>query len=165
MTAWVIRGGRYAEREDEALDNGFLNIGFGIMKSLEEVQAQEDVVNCLELSGNETPQQVASRISQVWAFKDSIKTGDTVAMPRKGQSVVAVGKVVGEYTYRPEQPAFSHARPVEWINQAVPKNLLPQNLQASLNNLRTIYRPSPPRRRRATPGSRQRRTSRSCGQG
>ena len=123
MAAWVIRGGRYAEREDEALENGFLTIGFGIIKSLDNVQTPDEVAGCLDLSGNETNQQLASRVSQVWAFKDGIKMGDTVAMPRKGQSVLAVGRITGEYTYRPEQPEFSHARAVEWINQEVPYSL------------------------------------------
>ena len=143
MTAWIIRGGRYAEREDEALENGFLTIGFGIIKSLDNVQTPDEVAGCLDLLGNETNQQLASKVSQVWAFKDGINTGDTVAMPRKGQSVLAVGRITGEYTYRPEQPEFSHARPVEWINPAVPKSLLPQDLQASMNGHRTIFQPSP----------------------
>ena len=143
MTAWIIRGGRYGEREEEALENGFLTIGFGIIKSLHNLQTQEEVVGCLDLSGNETNPQLASRVSQVWAFKDGIKTGDTVAMPRKGQSVVAVGRTTGEYTYRPEASEFSHARAVEWINKDVPKRLLPLDLQGSMNGLKTIYRPSP----------------------
>ena len=144
MAAWIIRGGRYGEREEEALENGFLTIGFGIMKSLDNVKTQDEIEDCLDLSGNETPRQVAIRVSQVWAFKDVIQTGDTVAMPRKGQSTIAVGKIAGEYTCRPEHPEFNHARAVTWINQAVPKGLLPQDLQASMNGLKTIYRPSPP---------------------
>ena len=143
MTAWVIRGGRFAEREDEALENGFLTIGFGIIKSLDNVETPDGVAGCLDLSGNETNQQLAIRVSQVWAFKDGIKTGDTVAMPRKGQSVLAVGRITGEYTYRPEPSEFSHARAVEWINKDVPKRLLPLDLQGSMNGLKTIYRPSP----------------------
>ena len=143
MTAWIIRGGRYGEREEEALNNGFLTIGFGILKSLGNVQTPDDVAGCLDLSGNETTPQLASRVSQVWAFKDAIQTGDTVAMPRKGQSIIAVGKIAGQYTYRQDQPDFSHARSVVWINQEVPKGLLPQDLQGSMNGLRTIYRPSP----------------------
>ena len=75
MAAWVIRGGRYAEREDEALENGFLTISFGIIKSLDNVQTPDEVAGCLDLSGNETNQQLASRVSQVWAFKDGIKNG------------------------------------------------------------------------------------------
>ena len=161
MTAWVIRGGKYAEREDEALENGFLTIGFGIIKSLDNVQTPDEVAGCLDLSGNETNQQLASRVSQVWAFKDGIKTGDTVVMPRKGPSVLAVGRITGEYTYRPEQPEFSHARAVEWINQAVPNSLLPEKLQGSMNGLRTIYQPSPGRRRRTIAGGCQRRPGRS----
>ena len=143
MTAWVIRGGKYGEREDEALENGFLTIGFGIIKSLDNVQTPDQVAEYLDRSPRDTNPQVASRVSQVWAFKDTIKTGDTVAMPRKGQSVVAVGRITGGYTYRPEQPDFSHARSVAWISQAVPKSLLPQDLQGSMNGLKTIYRPSP----------------------
>ena len=143
MTAWIIRGGRYGEREEEALDNGFLTIGFGIIKSLDNVQTPDEVADCLDLSGDETNPQVASRVSQVWAFKDGIETGDIVAMPRKGQPVVAIGRITGEYTYRPEHADFGHARPVVWINQAVPKSDLPQGLQGSMNGLRTIYRPSP----------------------
>ena len=69
MTAWVIRGGKYAEREDEALENGFLTIGFGIIKSLDNVQTPDEVAGCLDLSGNETNQQLASRVKPSVGFQ------------------------------------------------------------------------------------------------
>ena len=34
MAVWVIRGGRYGEREEEALDNKVLTIGFGYADDL-----------------------------------------------------------------------------------------------------------------------------------
>ena len=107
------------------------------------MQTPEEIVDCLDFTGNESNPQVASRVSQVWSFINAIETGDTVVMPLKGQSVIAVGKITGAYTHRPEHPDFGHARPVTWIHPAVAKSLLPQNLQESMNGLKTIYRPSP----------------------
>ena len=40
MTVWVVRGGRDREREGEALDNGFLTIGFGLLGDLSGVSGQ-----------------------------------------------------------------------------------------------------------------------------
>lgn len=40
MTVWVVRGGRYGEREAEALDNGFLTIGFGLLGDLSVVSGR-----------------------------------------------------------------------------------------------------------------------------
>ena len=116
MTAWIIRGGRYGEREEEALNNGFLTIGFGIIKSLGNVQTPDDVAGCLDLSGNETNPQLASRVSQVWAFKDAIQTGDTVAMPRKGQSIIAVGKNCRPI-HVPPRPTRLQPCPIRGVDQ------------------------------------------------
>ena len=47
MTAWVVRGVRRGEREPEALDNGFLCIGFGLRGDMSGVSGRDGFTETL----------------------------------------------------------------------------------------------------------------------
>ena len=140
MTAWVVRGGKYGEREDEALENGMLTIGFGVTADLTEAQTREKVQEVVrQARPDSTPSQIGSWTGQLWAFRGVIESGDLVVMPRKGQPAVAIGKIAGEYQYRQENPNFLHGRPVSWINREVPRSSLERHLKNSLAALSTVF--------------------------
>ena len=49
MTAWVVRGGGRGEWEPEALDNGFLCIGFGLREDVSGVTGRDGFTETLRL--------------------------------------------------------------------------------------------------------------------
>ena len=142
MTAWVVRGGRNGEREADALEKGVLTIGFGLVEDLRNIQTKEDAKRLLRQTNPEAkPGTIASHASVLWTFRDEIKIGDLIAMPRKGQSTIAIGEIEGEYEYRPEFPEAVHGRAIRWLNPEVHKDSLLPDLQTSMNGDRTIYQP------------------------
>ena len=125
MTVWVIRGGRYGEREEEALENNVLTVGFGYAENLDGAQTREDVAKEIQgFNPAATPSQIAAWTRQIWSFKTRIENGDLVVMPRKGQPYIAIGAIAGDYIFRPELQELRHGRPVEWINTEVSRNSL-----------------------------------------
>ncbi len=76
MAVWVIRGGRHGEREEEALENNVITIGFGNAENFEDSQTKEDIVREVQRDNPDaTPAQVASWSSQLWSFKEKSKLG------------------------------------------------------------------------------------------
>ena len=85
MTAWVVRGGSRGEWEPEALDNGFLCIGFGLREDLSGVTGRDGFTETLRLLYPDSSLHVVrSYARQVWFFVERIQPGDLAVMPRKG---------------------------------------------------------------------------------
>ena len=145
MAVWVVRGGRFGEREEEALENCRLTIGFGIRENIESILDWDGLRNVVqEANPDATSNQIGNYTGQIWAFKNRIVSGDLVVMPRKGQPVIAIGEIRGEYVYRPEGSEFTHGREVHWINQEVPRSLLSQDLKNSIGSISTVFQPGAP---------------------
>ena len=142
MAVWVVRGGKHGEREEEALENGMLTIGWNELGDLSGVQTKEDVKSTISgIKPHFTPNQLGTYTGQIWNFTRTIQTGNLVVMPRKGQPTIAIGKIMGEYQYRPECPGFIHGRPVEWINREVPRDILSQDLKRSFYTVSVVFQP------------------------
>ena len=87
MAVWVVRGGRRREQEEEALASGVLAIGYGLSEDLSDTRTIEDVKSLLrQKDPNAADGSIGSDASRLWNFKENIKIGDLVVMPRKGQS-------------------------------------------------------------------------------
>ena len=142
MAVWVIRGGSYGEREEEALENGILTVGFGFTNDLTEYPTQgymEEEVQ--RIRPDATQKQVRSAARQAWSFKSTVQIEDLIVMPRKGQPFIAVGTMAGEYAFRPESQELCHGRSVKWINKEVSRDSLEQDLKRSLSADMTVFQP------------------------
>ena len=140
MAVWVVRCGSNGEFEDEALENGKLTLGFDAM-DLTNVHTREALKNMYhQVVPDATAYQIGNWAGQLWNFKDSIKIGDLVVMPRKKTwDVVAVGEIAGEYEYHPEHPC--HKRAVTWISNNVSRDSLDQGLSKSMKSDLTVFMP------------------------
>ena len=142
MTVWVVRGGRYGEREAEALDNGFLTIGWAHLGDLSAVSGREGFT---EILGNihawESLHQVGNYVRQLRSFVEEIQPGDLGVLPRKGTGLIAVGVFDGGYLYRSDQGEFAHGRQVRWLNTEVSRDLLGDDMKSSLSANSTVFRP------------------------
>ena len=145
MTVWVVRGGRYGEREAEALDNGVLTIGWGLLGDLSGVSGREgftDVVR--ELHPDWSLHRIGNYSRQVRSFVEEVQPDDLAVMPRKGTGLLAVGVFPGGYQYRPEAGDFAQGRQVHWLNTEVSRDLIEDDLKRSLSANSTVFRPRAP---------------------
>ena len=131
MAVWVIRAGSRGEGEDFALEQGVASINFGLWQSVTEFDDQR------KLRDHVTSAQAAS---QLWQFAHEIHDGDMVLLPRKRPRVVAVGKIIGDYSYRPDLNAYGpHTRNVEWQATDIPRGSFDKDLQDWLGRRPTVF--------------------------
>ena len=140
MALWVVRCGSNGEYEDQALEGSRVVMGFDSI-DLTEVQTRDAAKDLYsQLVPDATTSQIGNWAGQLWNFKDSIKVGDLVVMPRKKTSeIVAVGEVAGDYEFHPDDPW--HKRAVTWISDEVPRDSLDQALLRSLRSDLTVFMP------------------------
>jgi len=140
MTVWLVRAGRYGERENLALEQGLSVIGWEELPDLAIVSSRE----ALEALMRETypdagDGRIRNNIAQVWAFRERIQVGDLVMLPLKQQSAIAIGKIAGPYAYRPDLPADArHTRLTTWIKTDIPRSKFDQDLLYSLGAFMTV---------------------------
>ena len=142
MTAWVVRGGSRGEREAEALDNGILTLGFGLLEDLSGVSGREGFIEVLrKIHPDGSLHQVRNYGRQVWSFVEQIQPEDLAVMPKKRTGLVAVGVFLGDYLFRSGAGDFAHGRRVSWINTQVRRDQLGDDLKRSLSADSTVFRP------------------------
>ena len=124
MAVWIVRGGsREGDAEQDFLENGSVGIYFGVDESLGGLsdailrrEIREFYLRwVLERDLNFQEGVVTLYLNQVLRFRDEIRRGDTIVMPRKasGGHTVARGMVSGGYEYWGSED-YPHRRRVRW---------------------------------------------------
>ena len=140
MAVWLVRAGSRGQRQDWALDKGQAVIGWNEMGNLSQFETRDALLTGLREAYPEAqPARLYNFRGQLWAFAKRIKIGDLVVLPLKGQDVIAISKVTGDYKYQPDNPEDArHTRTVEWIQQDIPRSRFDQDLLYSLGAFMTV---------------------------
>ena len=141
MTVWVVRAGRDGQREAFALDNSVVLIGWDELTDLSEFEWDDLRAEISNLYPEESSGTIGNWAGQAFAFVNEIENGDMVVLPLKGTPVIAVGRISGNYQYKPDNPAGAkHVRSVQWITVDLPRLSIDDDILASLGTFRTVYR-------------------------
>ena len=146
--AWVVRAGRAgekaAETEQHNLDHSVVSIGWGDW--LEPLDRFADREEFREHLDEHFPERGAKRGAwQIWGFANEIQVGDLVVMPQKRpelgrRRLIAIGRVIGQYEYDPSRPEdVRKRRKVEWLQTDLPREVVQDDLDKSMNSLGTVY--------------------------
>lgn len=132
MAVWVVRGGRQGEHEETFMTEGVVAIGFGMEESIAKFDSRDDLRSYT---------RKRSDADQLWRLAHEISNGDMVVLPRKSPRIVAVGRVSGEYEFRPTLEARArHIRPVNWMAQEIPLTSFDSDFRNSFGGQGTVYR-------------------------
>ncbi|GAA1799454.1 MAG: restriction endonuclease [Actinobacteria bacterium] len=143
-SAWVIRSGRYGERDDWAIANGFSGGGWKEVPDLTPFTTREDVEQVVaDTFGTDSPGLVASYTGQMWALRHRIEVGDLLILPMKTTRELAIGRVTSGYQYlaHEEDPNCRHVVAVEWLRR-VARTVVKQDLLYTLGSAISIFSPS-----------------------
>ncbi|MEU6749391.1 CBS domain-containing protein [Spirillospora sp. NPDC046719] len=143
VRAWMIRGGSEGEREQRALREGLVIVGWNEMGDLSTIRTWAELTSVLQRVYPEASRNVIGNwTGQLWKFLKEIREGDLVVMPlRTNSGHVAIGRVTGPYEYRGDEPeGFRQIRKVAWVNPALAKDTIKSDLRASLGSLLTVCR-------------------------
>lgn len=131
MASWIVRGGsRKADQEQVCLGTNSVGIYFGVDRRLdgmgrealrEEIEHYY-VQDCKDRGIKFSPWVVTFFLNQTLAFRDGIRIGDTVIMPRKASKghTVARGVVSSRCEYW-EEEEYPHRRRVHWLERNMPR--------------------------------------------
>jgi len=140
MAIWLVRAGGHGEEQNWALENNKVVNGWDDVVDLSKFKTRMDLLKYLgELYLDAKPAKLRNHCAQLWAFSKRISKDDLVALPLKGRSAIAIGRVIGEYKYFPANPpGTKHTLPVEWITKDMPRNRFDQDLLYSFGAFMTI---------------------------
>ena len=138
--AWLIRAGKYGERDDFAIENGLSGGGWEGIPDLTPVTNRGDLEVIVRNSiPDATKGRVANYAGQLWMLRGRVCKGDLVVLPLKTTSQIALGTVTKEYWFRDDSdPSKRHVVSVDWRPTSVPRTAVKQDLLYSLGSALTI---------------------------
>lgn len=143
--AWVVRTGRYGERDSWALENGLAGGGWEEVPDLTACTTRQEIAAVVESTFAGSPQgMISNYTAQLWAFRGRIHAGDFMALPLKTTREIALGRVTSGYEYVQGEPdpARRHVLRVSWEVTDLPRASVKQDLLYTLGSALTIFSPS-----------------------
>ena len=141
MAVYVVRAGNMGAGEESALTDGLYAMNLGISQNIADFTDRYELRDYIQDTQSESIHSAAQSASQTWRFAYDIGPDDLVVLPRKQTKVVAIGRMVGEYEYRPEDQLIGpHTRKVEWQAIDIPRTNFDSDLLFSFNGNLTIFR-------------------------
>ncbi|MDM7885177.1 restriction endonuclease [Curtobacterium sp. RHCKG23] len=143
--AWVVRTGRYGERDSWSISTGVTGGGWEEIPDLTACVSRDDVQAVVaETFPDDSMNRRANYTGQLWALRGRIKSGDTVALPLKTTGEIAIGRVTSGYEYVASEPdpAKRHLVRVQWLVQDLPRSAIKQDLLYTLGSALTVFAPS-----------------------
>lgn len=140
--AWVIRAGKYGERDQWAVDNGVSGGGWGEIPDLTGSVSKDDIREIVQATWPGGAEGMISNYTgQLWALRHRIKPGDLLVMPLKTTKKVAFGRVSAGYRFRGEEsdPDKRHVVNVDWIRADLPRTAIKQDLLFTLGSAMSIF--------------------------
>lgn len=135
---WIVRAGKQGERELAAIEQDRLLPGFLEVGNLSDLRGRDAIYAHLEQvmpdAGQNRLRNFAAQLNQ---FTHTMQIGDLVVMPRKVTNGVAIGEVMGDYTFDAADP-YRHSRTVKWLEESVPRDAFKQDLRHSFGAFMTI---------------------------
>ena len=140
MTVWLVRAGRYGERESLALEQGLAVIGWEELPDLSGVVSRGELEELVRTTYPDAGKgRVSNWVGQLWAFGERMQVDDLVVLPLKTQAAIAIGKVAGPYTYRQDLGVeVHHTRPVSWLRTDIPRARFDQDLLYTFGAFLTV---------------------------
>jgi restriction system protein len=143
--AWVIRSGRYGERDAWALKAGYSGGGWQEVPDLTQATTRDQVGSVVaQIFADTSAAVIANYTGQVWALRGRVVPGDLMVMPLKTTKQIAIGRVIGEYQYLSQEPDLSkrHVVKVDWIITDLPRTSVKQDLLYTLGSALSTFAPT-----------------------
>lgn len=135
MAVWLMRAGKHGEDENTAIDKGLAIIGWHEMPDISAVQSYDEMKQKhAEVYPDMSPKAVMNNAAQLWAFMKRAQKNDIAVLPLKTRSVIAIGRITGDYEYLDGR----HVRKVDWLKDDIPRSTFGQDLLHSFGAFMTV---------------------------
>lgn len=138
---WVVRVGKHGERDAWCLANGCVGGGWEDLPDLSGCRSRADIEEVVRrVIGPVKPDAVANYTGQLWALRGRIAVGDTIVLPLKTTSQIAIGTCTRGYYYDPAESLDKrHLHGVRWERTDIPRTAVRQDLLYTLGSALTVF--------------------------
>jgi len=136
---WGIHAGKTGDADKLFMSQNVVAVGWQEMGDLNVPQTRDDYKKrYLQVFPGTSPAGVANSAGQLFRFVREMKVGQLVAYPSRATRTIHVGRITGDYRYRPDlEVSYPNQRTVEWLKE-VPRT--------ALSRRRSVCRDTAPRR-------------------
>jgi len=114
-TVWKVAPGSQAAFWSEALADGSIFIGWPKLGDLRQYETRAELRSAYD-AAYEPAQEPTNNMDSIWRFYQEMKPGDIVIANKGWRELTGIGRVTGDYEYRPaDGDDFPHLRAVKWI--------------------------------------------------
>ncbi len=115
---WGIHAGKTGDAGSLFLSKNCVALGWHSMGDLGKIGPNRESfkVAVTEVYPNKKPGAIPNNAGQLFRFVHEMKIGDLVVFPNKSDRKIYLGKIAGNYEYRPKpEPGYPNIRNVEWL--------------------------------------------------
>lgn len=135
MRSWMVRLGKFGEKEQHALETGQLVTGWSL-SDISKAKGRDDILAALEQSNpSEKPGTLKNWAVQLNQFLHGVSEGDLAIVPLKTTGEIAIGRFKGDYIHTADG---NPTRTVEWLRKDLPRTSVKQDLLYSLGATQTV---------------------------
>lgn len=140
MGAWMVRAGAGGCIIEDVRKHNVVVIGWDGLPDLSEVRDRQHIEQLMrETYPEDKPGRRRNGVAQVNAFLLEIAVGDLVVTGNPSVREYYVGRIAGEYRFRPELiPGYAHTREVKWIG-TVQRDALSVRAKNTMGAIQTVY--------------------------
>ena len=137
---WMVRAGERGWRLDDFEKQSIVAVGWPELGDLTSLRTREEFVRrAAEVYPTDNRFRLAATAGQLFRFVREIRLGDGVVTYDPSERMILVGKILGDYAYKPEasqeQP---NIREVHWIGR-VPRDAMSVTSRNSLGSISTLF--------------------------
>ncbi len=138
---WVVRAGKHGQRDAWCVNGSLMGGGWTEVPDLTGCHTRDDVERVVrKVYGTEKPMQVAVYTGELWALRNRIRPGDTLVLPLKTTSQIAIGTCTAGYEYVASAPPDQRIQlGVAWERTDLPRSAVKQDLLYTLGSALTVF--------------------------
>nr|WP_208002104.1 AAA family ATPase [Macrococcus goetzii] len=111
---WVYQPSDFSSDWKYFKENSFISLPWNYLNDLNNYETREDIQERIIEYHNQT-YKPSNNYLAAWEFLHSMKIGDLVIVKKDSETIVAIGKIIGDYEFVENTPLYVHQRKIEWI--------------------------------------------------
>ncbi len=137
---WGIHAGATGDAETLFLKSNVVAIGWDKFGDLNQCQTREQYrARYAQVYPQNKAGAVPVNAGQLFRFAREMKIGDLVAYPSKLTREIHIGRVTGEYQYRPDtSSSYPNQRPITWL-KALPRTAFTQGALYEIGSAMSLF--------------------------
>lgn len=141
VTLWGIHAGKTGDADTLFLKKNHIAIGWPKMGDLSEFPPNREAfkIRLAEVYPETKPGAVPVNAGQLFRFVHEMKVGDLVIYPSRESNKIHIGKVIGEYQYKPAlHQNYCNTRQVTWMKN-FPRTYFKQGALYELGSAMSLF--------------------------